>query len=250
MKKNIGKNLILAIVCSTAIMAVVVGGFLVIENHIIKRVCEMFGGHLPFGFIQYVTYIAFFWAMFEVRDRLSHIKHEEQGLRMKLLPEQEQWVITPNDVNDLKLRMIDLSKQHSYQVIDVIKKASTKFRSNRSVAEVMDIVSNQVKLYTAKAESRQSNIRYLAWLIPSLGFIGTVVGIAASLGLADKAQDPEVMSQITNAMEVAFDTTLVSLLLSIPVMWYYHHLQEKEETFYINMEEYVMENFVNRINLE
>lgn len=247
---NTLKHVLLAIVCSTAIMVVLVAGYNIIENHAIKRICEMFGGHLPFGFIQYITYIAFFWAMFEVRYRMGRIKYETQGLRMQLLPEQEQWVMTPNDVNELKLRMIDLGKQHQHEIIDVIKKACTKFRSTRAVSEVMDVVSNQVKLNMAKAETAQSSIRYAAWLIPSLGFIGTVVGIAASLGLADKAQDPEVMSQITNAMEVAFDTTLVSLLLSIPVMWYYHHLQETEETFYINMEDYVMENLVNRINLE
>ena len=244
------KNILLAIVCSTAVMAVLVAGYNIISNPSIKRVCEMFGGHLPFGIIQYVTYIAFFWAMFEVYQRMQRIKYEEQGLKMQLLPEQEQWVITPNDVNELKLRMIDLHKQHNHEIIDVIKKACTKFRSNKAVSEVMDLVSNQIKLNMAKAETAQSSIRYAAWLIPSLGFIGTVVGIAASLGLADKAQDPEVMSQITNSMEVAFDTTLVALLLSIPVMWYYHHLQEVEETFYINMEDYVMENLVNRINLE
>ncbi|MBP6665449.1 MAG: hypothetical protein KA168_09200, partial [Chitinophagales bacterium] len=64
------KNILLAIVCSTAVMVVLVAGYNIISNPAIKRVCEMFGGHLPFGIIQYVTYIAFFWAMFEVYQRM------------------------------------------------------------------------------------------------------------------------------------------------------------------------------------
>lgn len=239
----------MAVVCSTIIMVVLVAGFNLIQQPVIKRICEMFGGNLPLGFIQYFTYIAFFWAMFELNERMQHVKFEQQGLNLKLLPEQEQWVISPQEVHELKLKMISMEEQHKYQVISVIKKACTKFRSSKSVSEVLEVVSKQVKLYMNQAESQQAIVRFLAWVVPSLGFIGTVVGIAQSLGLAEKASDPEAMAEITNAMEVAFDTTLVALLLSIPIMWLHNRLQENEESLYINMEDYVMENLVNRINM-
>lgn len=250
MKNTASKNFIIAILISTIIEVVFVAGYTLISQPGIKRLFEMLGGNLPFGVIQYVTYIAFFWAILETRSRMSKAQHEAKALEMQLLPEQEQWVISPNDVNDIKLKMIDLEKSSNYEIVTLIKKACTKFRSNKSVAEVLNVVNTQVELNMKKAESSQSNIRYLAWLIPSLGFIGTVVGIAQSLGLADKATDPEVMAELTNAMEVAFDTTLVALLLSIPVVWYYHRLQETEEILYANMADYVIENLVNRINLE
>lgn len=250
MEKNQIRHIIVAVIASSILLAVLVAGFNLAPTPGIRRLCEMFGGNLPLGFIQYFTYIAFFWAYLEIKERMQHIKYEQKALDMHLLPEQEQWVITPDDVNDLKMQMIEMEQQHKYQLVSIIKKASTKFRSNRSVSEVMDVVSRQINLYMSEAESRQATVRYLGWVIPSLGFIGTVVGIAQSLGLAEKAGDPEAMREITNAMEVAFDTTLVALLLSIPIMWSYHRLQEKEEILYINMENYVMENFVNRINLD
>ena len=37
------KNILLAIVCSTAVMVVLVAGYNIISNPAIKRVCEMFG---------------------------------------------------------------------------------------------------------------------------------------------------------------------------------------------------------------
>lgn len=247
---NQRKHIITAIICSTILVAIFVAGYLLVPNASIKRFCEVFGGHMPAGVIQYVTYISFFWGMFEIKDRLQHAKEQSKSLKMNLLPEQEQWVMNPNDVNDLKIKMIDLENQTAYkhyQLISVIKKACTKFRSTRSVSEVLEVVKNQIKLYLNRSESSQATIRYLAWMLPSLGFLGTVIGIAQSLGLAGGENNTE---EVVNAMEVAFDTTLVSLLLLIPIMWYYHHLQETEETLYINMEEYVMENLVNRINLE
>ncbi len=248
MKNNLGKNLVMAIVISAILSAVFVAGFLFVGHPVARRMFEMLGGNMPFGIIQFLSYVAFLTGMFEIGSKIRHTEEERKGLKMGLLPEQEQWVMTPDDVNSLKVKMIDLEKSHRFQVINVIKKACTKYRSSQSVGEVMNLVSSQINLFLKESESRQSTIRYLGWLIPSLGFIGTVLGIAQSLGLAEKASDPEVMGAITNAMEVAFDTTFIALVLSIPLLWYHHRLQEKEELLYVDMENYVMENLVNRIH--
>ena len=245
-----GKNLLMAFVLSTIIIVVMVAGYTVINQATLKRLFQMLGGYMPGGVIQYFTYIAFFWGLFEIQERLHKVSHETQSLGLSLLPEKEQWVLSPDDVNELKIKMIDYEKEHNFVLVDLIKKACTKFRANKSISDVIDVVNTQVKINMTKAESRQSVIRYLAWAIPSIGFIGTILGIAKSLGFADRASDPDVLSEITNYMSVAFDTTLIALLLSIIMMWFFHSLQEKEEELHTDMEEYVIENLVNRIHLE
>ena len=246
-----GKNLLLALVFSFILMVVVVAGFNVVNEPTINRIFQMLGGNLPGGIIQFFTFIAFFWGIFEIRSRMHRLQYEEQGLKMGLLPEKEQWVLSPNDVNDLKLKMIEKEQERKLLITDIIKKASTKFRANRSISDVMGIVSAQVKINMSKAESAQSIIRYLAWAMPSIGFIGTIMGIAQALGVADQVSgDPEALGQVTAYMYVAFDTTLIALFLSIIMMWYFHNLQEREEDLHSDMEEYVMENLINRIHLE
>lgn len=246
------KNLLLALVFSFILMVVVVAGFNVVPaGSTLQRVFQMLGGNLPGGLIQFFTFISFFWGVFEIRSRMHLLQFEEAGLKMNLLPEKEQWVLSPNDVNDLKLKMIEKEQERKLLITDVIKKASTKFRANRNISDVMGIVSAQIKINMSKAESGQSIIRYLAWAMPSVGFIGTIMGIAQALGVADKvAGDPEALGQVTAYMYVAFDTTLIALFLSIIMMWYFHNLQEREEDLHSDMEEYVMENLVNRIHLE
>ncbi|MEZ4884474.1 MAG: MotA/TolQ/ExbB proton channel family protein [Chitinophagales bacterium] len=246
-----GKNLLLALIFSFILMVVVVAGYNIIPEPTLKRFFQMLGGSLPGGLIQFFTYIAFFWGIFEIRARMHRLQFEEAGLKMGLLPEKEQWVLSPNDVNDLKLKMIEKEQERKLLITDVIKKASTKFRANRNISDVMGIVSAQIKINMSKAESAQSIIRYLAWAMPSIGFIGTIMGIAQALGVSDKvADDPEMLGQVTAYMYVAFDTTLIALFLSIIMMWYFHSLQEREEDLHSEMEEYVMENLVNRIHLE
>jgi len=242
-------NLLTALVLALITSGLFIAGYMFSpEGGTISRMCQIFGGMIPSGIIQFITFLAFYLGMLEIRSRSSKVKKERRSLSAALLPESEQWVLSPDDVNELKLKMIEIEKTEKSLLTDLIKKACTKFRSNKSVSEVLEIVGTQVKINSGKAEGGQSIIRYLAWAIPSIGFIGTIVGIASSLGLANEAGNPEVLERITDNLAVAFDTTLVALLLSLIIMYSFHVLQENEDDLHTDMEEYVMENLVNRIH--
>jgi biopolymer transport protein ExbB/TolQ len=55
------------------------------------------------------------------------------------------------------------------------------------------------------------------------------------------------MDKITSILGVAFDTTLVALLLSIVIMWFVHQLQEETDRFHSDLKEFVIENLINKI---
>ena len=68
-------------------------------------------------------------------------------------------------------------------------------------------------------------LRFSVWVLPLLGFIGTVVGIARSItGLKTVitpgagAQSAEGLSIVLGGLQFAFDTTLLGLVAVIPVM--------------------------------
>jgi len=244
------KNLILAIVISIVLIGIFVAGYTFVDQPTIKRIFQIFGGHMPQGVIQLLTFIFFFWGLLEINERNTRVKYEQTSFGMGFLPEKEHWVLSPQDINELKIKMINYEKDHKFLLTDVIRKASTKFRANNSISDVIEVVANQIRINQSKAEGQQSIVRYLAWALPSIGFIGTIMGIAQALGLADRASDPEVLGQITANMYVAFDTTLVALILSIFLMWFFYNLQENEDELHTDMEEYILENFVNRIHIE
>lgn len=244
------KNLVTALLISAVLIFLFATGFKMSSGETLPRIFQLLGGNLPGGLIQFLTFTFFFWGLFEIRSKFSTIKRERQSFKLQLLPEVEQWVLSPDDINDLKLKMIDYEKEHVFLMTAIIRKACTKFRANRSISDVLEVVSRQISINASRAEGAQSIIRYLAWALPSVGFIGTILGIASALGLADRAGDPEVLGQITAAMYVAFDTTLVALVLSVILMWFFHQLQESEDNLHSDLEEYVIENLVNRIHVE
>src|SRR6056297_1608228 len=207
------------------------------DGSTMQLVLQMLGGNLPTGVIQGFTFFIFFFAILELWIIDQEMDIERDAFSFRLLPVQEQFILSPTDVNDIKLKAIDKEKHRKYLLTDVIKKGCTKYRANKSTSEALGIVSTQSKINLATAEAKQSIVRFCAWAIPSVGFIGTILGIAQSLGLADEAGSEEGIQKVTSALNVAFDTTLVALFLSILLMLYFHIIQEKVEIFHTDLEE-------------
>jgi chemotaxis protein MotA len=198
------------------------------------------------GYIQSVTYLAFFWAWFEVQEKLKVIARERKAFKMNFIPTNDKHVFMPQDINNLKFKLIEFEKKEKYILSDLLKKACTKFRTSGSLSELIDIVSIQIEVSQEKSEGDQSVIRYLTWVIPSVGFVGTVIGISQALIVANTGD----MERITMLLGVAFDTTLVALVLSIIIMWFVHRLQEETDRFHSDLKEFVIDNLINKIETE
>lgn len=212
----------------------------------LSRLLILLGGDVSNGgYIQCFTYFAFFWSFFEVREKLREIKRERKAFKLGLVPTSEKHVFMPADVNNLKFKLIEFEKKEKYVLSDVLKKACAKFRTSGSLSELIDIVSIQIEVSQEKAEGSQSVLRYLVWVIPSIGFVGTVLGISQALIVANSGD----MNKITSLLGVAFDTTLVALILSIIIMWFVHELQEQTDRFHSDLKEFVIENLINKIEI-
>jgi biopolymer transport protein ExbB/TolQ len=242
--KNL-KNFTLSGIITLSIMVLAVMGYAATnEGKTAHRIMALLGGNvIGGGYIQAMTYLAFFLGFFEIRDKIRLVHRERRAFGMNIIPTNEKNVFLNTDISNLKFKLVEMAKKDRFMLVDLLKKACTKFRSADTLGELIDIVSIQVDIYENKSESDQSIIRYLVWVIPSLGFIGTVIGISSSLAIANSGD----MDAITQALAVAFDTTLISLVLSAVIMWYLHELQEKSDRLHSDLREFVIENLVNKI---
>lgn len=91
--------------------------------------------------------------------------------------------------------------------------------------------------------------RFMVWAIPIIGFIGTVWGISNGIAhfsdaMTSTSSVTDVSSMlkdnlplVTNSLATAFDTTLLALLLSVPLMMMMLWLEKKEEAYLIHLDE-------------
>ncbi|MBK8110413.1 MAG: MotA/TolQ/ExbB proton channel family protein [Saprospiraceae bacterium] len=151
-----------------------------------QLVAELLGGNMPHGTIQMMTYALFTYAMLDIFRLRSEINQQSFSLRLNLLPEKEQYVLSPDDVNNIKLKMVELEKSHPSLLIDIIKKACTKFRANKSVSEALHVVNTQTEINTKRFDSELNLIKYMGWAVQTLGLVGTVMGLTFALSFAER----------------------------------------------------------------
>ncbi|HIK24201.1 MAG: biopolymer transporter [Cyanobacteria bacterium J003] len=97
--------------------------------------------------------------------------------------------------------------------------------------------------------------RVLVWAIPLLGFIGTVVGISQAVSgfssFLETAQDvnqiKEGIGGVTTGLAVAFDTTLVALVLSVLVMIPMVIVERWENKLLLQIDTYINDQLLPRL---
>lgn len=98
----------------------------------------------------------------------------------------------------------------------------------------------------ADLDSVYSQIRYLTWLLPTMGFMGTVLGISSAVSGFKSVTGGDAakgLEMITGQLAIAFDTTLLSLIQSAVVMFVLTMIEEREvkliEEIRFNVGEYI-----------
>jgi biopolymer transport protein ExbB/TolQ len=204
--------------------------------------------------IQNLMWIFFFFGLGElwIRNQRGNIEAQQLGLR--LLPEDEETLLRGKDLGSIVLSIRGAGSQRLYYLQELIMRTIQQFRLNDSVAQADSLLNTSLDLIHAELDIKYNMLRYISWLLPTLGFIGTVVGISLALGEAGNM--PEVtdgdaikawMGLLTAKLGIAFNTTLVALLQSAVLVFLIHIVQAKEEEGVNRIGRYCLHNLINRL---
>lgn len=198
-------------------------------------------------FEQQVCFILMFWA-FGIMGYKGLQTIKERALHEQdLVNVPEGMRILPEDTRDYARNIQALpAEQRKMLLPRVLLAALERFGSTRNVQDVSaasrDLCHGEADLL----ESELSMIRYIAWAIPSVGFIGTVRGIGEALGQAHRAVEGDITG-VTDSLGVAFNSTFIALLISIVVMFLVHQLQQMQERLVFDTETYVDHNLIRHM---
>jgi len=125
-----------------------------------------------------------------------------------------------------------------------------QYRVSGKEDQATSVLNSSLELYMHEIDLRYSTLRYLTWLIPSLGFIGTVMGIMFALqyaGVPANAEAEDFLYQVTSRLGVAFTTTLVALVMSAVLVLLQSVVQGKEERALNAAGQYCLDNLILRL---
>lgn len=216
-----------------------------IQNDVANRFFILIGGKFfEGGYIQFLTFWSFFLSLELIKDKRKFIKEQKTLNSKTLLSEKGKLVYLSDDVNNIRVKTEE--SHHKESIINkVIIRACAKFRGTNSISEMMGMVSEQMQVYADHEYIEHAPIRYLNSAIPSLGFIGTVIGLSGAMKWANSGN----MNVITSELAVAFDTTLVALILSLIINWYQSVLEKESDTLFLEIKHIITDRLINRIEI-
>ena len=126
--------------------------------------------------------------------------------------------------------------------------ALARFGATRNVQDASTVAHGICQSEADRLDSDLSMLRYIAWAIPAIGFIGTVRGIGDALSQAHKAVTGDI-SGVTEGLGVAFNSTLIALLLSILLMFLMQQLQQAQERRVLDTETWLDQRVIRNLQV-
>jgi len=194
---------------------------------------------------QEICFILMLWGSFLIVSKCRTILRNNYLFTVDLIEETAKEDFIPEEV--IKKLDSELSAdRNSAPLIHTLRTALWRYAGTGNVQNLSDAIESSVEALAVRQEAENSMIRYLIWAIPSIGFIGTVRGIGEALSLADKALAGDIAG-MTNSLGVAFNSTLVALLISIFLMFLFHQLQRLQDGQIVDIQAYCDQYLLARI---
>ena len=214
---------------------------------------DLGSGLYPFT-IQNVMWVLFFVGLGELIVRFERGRCELQQLQRGLLPEDERTMLRAQDLVSIYEQVRPEPHAEQNFLERLILRVVLQFQGNRSVDQANSLLNSSLELLQHEIDLKYNMLRYLVWVIPTIGFIGTVVGIALAMGEAGNLpaiDQPDQfrpwMQTLTGKLSLAFNTTLLALLLSAILVFLMHVAQQREESALNRSGQYCLDNMINRL---
>jgi hypothetical protein len=201
--------------------------------------------------VQNILWVAFFVGLGELSIRWRAGRLEAAQIDRGYLPEDEETVLRPGeDMTPIYQKVRNSKYRETCFVPRLIERCVLGFNLSHSADQTNALLNSSLELYLHEIDLRYNIIRYITWLIPSLGFIGTVIGIMLALNYAgdrENVASPDMLYQVTERLGVAFSTTLLALVMASILVFILNVVQGKEENALNKAGQYCLDNLINRL---
>ena len=204
--------------------------------------------------IQNLMWLMFSAGIAEVLLRFNRANSEIKQLNARLLPEDDASILRSKDLIPIYRRIKNSKRHQDHRLQRIILRAIQQFQISQSANQSNSLVNSSLELMQHEIDLRYNMLRYVVWLIPTLGFIGTVIGIALALSAANdmpSLDDSEAVQMwfgaMTTKLGLAFNTTFLALVMAAILVLLQHIAQGREESGLNGIGQYVLDHLINRL---
>lgn len=198
---------------------------------------------------QEICFILMLWALAIMGSKFHRVMRERGMLQRDLVPLAPGERILPEDVRDHSraLQALEPNERDSLYA-RALDGGLGRFRASHDLQSASQAVDAVCQAEHEQMDSELSLVRYIAWAIPSIGFIGTVRGIGQALSLAHEAVEGDI-SGVTASLGIAFNSTFIALVLSIVLMFVLYQLQHMQDRLVLDTQKHCDRNLIKNLQV-
>ncbi|HEV3165348.1 MAG TPA: MotA/TolQ/ExbB proton channel family protein, partial [Isosphaeraceae bacterium] len=203
------------------------------------------------GWEQYLGTAIYLWAAITLSFELLRLWHNERSFKdaPTLLKAWTQAVESPTK------GPVKVADEGDQRVLPSrLRQLASSIPGGRapSIPQLMELNREASSLDQEQAAGRFTLTRYILYLLPVIGFIGTVEGISKALMNISKVL-PMVkdldgfmnnLTGVTSALQIAFDSTLLALFLSAALMLVQTLVFRRSEDLLARIDRWVVEHLL------
>jgi biopolymer transport protein ExbB/TolQ len=194
-------------------------------------------------------FVLMLWALAILGQKMARLRREQGVLDRDLVALGEGMRILPQDAREHARAIQALPEaERGFLLPRSLLAALHRFGATGSIADASASARALCEGEADRLDSELSLLRYIAWAIPAIGFIGTVRGIGDALAQAHRAMQGD-LTGVTQGLGTAFNSTLIALLLSLVLMFLLHHLQAEQERLVQDAESYLDERLLQNLRV-
>lgn len=212
------------------------------------------------GWPQYASTFLTGWCIGVLILKALSIQRQRRAMLIQALPVSISVEVNVHNLKEFHDNLLNFPKKlRNTYMVNRMRKALEFFYVRQNNPEVSQMIASQSEVDANKVAGSYSMVKVFLWAIPIMGFIGTVLGIGAAIGQfgdvlaagSGEGGTDQIMDALTpvlSSMGIAFDTTLLALMLSIILAFPASALQSQEEDVVTDVDEYCTDNLLKRLN--
>lgn len=204
--------------------------------------------------VQNILHLLFVLGIGEVLVRLYGAADARKQIAKNLLAQSGETHFTESRLRDIQQVIREDGGEYHRHLHRLIHRVIQQYLATGSVGDAQSVLDSSIEYFQHELTLKYTMLKYLTWVLPTLGFIGTLIGISIALAgtgslpnLDDHAALETWISNLTADLGVAFYTTLVALVLAAILVFLINIASEREQSALNETGQYCLDNLISRL---
>jgi biopolymer transport protein ExbB/TolQ len=198
---------------------------------------------------QEIAFILALWSLTLIVQEARSVARNRKLLDNVYVEVDDNHVVLPEDARAYARPLERLSFEEQDMFLPrALMVGLNRFGATKSVQDAAEAVIDECEFEASRLDAHLTMVRFTAWAIPAIGFVGTVRGIGQALQEAQRALHGDI-SGVTLGLGVTFNATLTALSLSILVMFCLHQLQQAQDKLVLDTRTYIDRGLIRHMRV-